>query len=128
MSDPDASARANLAELLDALTDELRRLDLWETMPPPGPALDSRLPFCCDRLRFSQWLQWVFVPRTRALLDAGGAFALKSAIRPMAEEALSGCAWDPDPLLRLLGSIDQTINRLPAAVGGDRTPGATPID
>jgi len=122
-----------LAQLLDALQAELDRLNLWETMPPPARALQSNLPFCCDTLRFSQWLQWVFMPRTRALLDAGGGFPFMSAIRPMAEEVLAGCGWDAGRLLRLLGAIDQTINCMPEGVPSGRfqlakPPGRNPTD
>lgn len=107
-------AYAELAELLQALEAELRHAGVWEPAPPPAPALASPLPFCCDTLRFTQWLQWLFVPRTRALLDRHGHFPLKSAIRPMAEEALAGCDWDVAGVIQLLGRIDQVINCLPA--------------
>jgi uncharacterized protein YqcC (DUF446 family) len=109
-----------LAPLLDALQTELDRLNLWETVPPPARALQSTFPFCCDTLRFSQWLQWVFMPRTRALLDADGAFPFMSGIRPMAEEALAGCCWDAGRLLGLLGAIDQAINCMPEGVAAGR--------
>ena len=133
MLDSDDDLGLGLAQLLDALQTELDRLHLWETMPPSARALQSSLPFCCDTLRFSQWLQWVFMPRTRALLDAGGAFPFMSAICPMAEEALAGCDWDAGRLLHLLGAIDQAINCMPEGVPADRfqlakPPGRNPTD
>jgi uncharacterized protein YqcC (DUF446 family) len=118
--DSDNVVGTGLAPLLDALQTELDRLNLWETVPPPARALQSTFPFCCDTLRFSQWLQWVFIPRTRGLLDAGGAFPFLSAIRPMAEETLAGCCWDAGRLLRLLGAIDQAINCMPFGVAAGR--------
>jgi uncharacterized protein YqcC (DUF446 family) len=105
--------RAEIGPLLDAVQAELGRVGLWETAPPPPASMASALPFCCDSLRFTQWLQWVFIPRTRALLDAGGCFPLKSAMRPMAEEALAGCGWDAGPLIESIGRLDQAINCLP---------------
>jgi uncharacterized protein YqcC (DUF446 family) len=131
--DSDVDLGLGLAQLLDSLQAELELLNLWETMPPSARALQSALPFCCDTLRFSQWLQWVFMPRTRALLDAGGAFPFMSAIRPMAEEALAGCDWDGGRLLHLLGAIDQTINCMPEGVSSNRVhsvkpPGRNPTD
>ena len=110
-----SDSETELGRLLHALQAELDQLGLWETMPPPRHALASRLPFCCDTLRFTQWLQWVFVPRTRALLDAEGAFAFTSSIHPMADEALSGCDWDAGRVLQLIGAIDLAINRMPDA-------------
>jgi len=62
-------------------------------------------------MRFTQWLQWVFVPHTRALVEAGGLLPEASGIRPMAEEALRGCDWTTVPLIRLLGRFDRMINQ-----------------
>ena len=101
---------SDVSALLADLESELRRRGQWEPVPPPPPALESRLPFCCDTLRFTQWLQWVFIPRTRALLDAGGPMPSASGIRPMAEEALRGCGWESIPLLVLLDRFDRMIN------------------
>jgi uncharacterized protein YqcC (DUF446 family) len=104
---------ARLAELLVDLKTELIRLDLWEPAPPSPAALASPLPFCADTLRFTQWLQWVFIPRTQAVLEGAAPLPVRSGIRPMAEEALAGCGWDTGPLLGLLGAIDITINLAP---------------
>jgi len=95
---------------MDALEQELRLRGQWEPFPPSPHALESGLPFCCDTLRFTQWLQWVLIPRTRALVEAGGAWPHASGIRPMAEEALRGCYWETIPLLVLLDRFDRTIN------------------
>lgn len=96
---------------MQELEEELRRQDLWETSVPPPRAFDSSLPFCCDTMRFTQWLQWVLIPHTRALAEAGGPMPEASGIRPMAEEALRGCAWQSARLLALLGRFDSMINR-----------------
>jgi uncharacterized protein YqcC (DUF446 family) len=61
-------------------------------------------------MRFTQWLQWVFVPRTRALLDAAGPMPETSGIRPMAEEALRDCGWKTIPLIVLLDRFDRMID------------------
>lgn len=105
-------AETDVAALLDALQAELERVDQWEPAPPPPEALASPLPFAVDTLRFSQWLQWIFIPRTRALLDAHGRLPLKSAILPMAEEALAETDWDQSRLLALIGRIDRALNGL----------------
>lgn len=92
------------------IEDELRHQGQWEGAPPPPPAFESRLPFCCDTLRFTQWLQWVFIPHTRALAEAAGPMPETSGICPMAEEALRGCDWDIIPLLVLLERFDRLVN------------------
>jgi uncharacterized protein YqcC (DUF446 family) len=110
-------SEARLAELLDDLQAELMRLELWETVAPAPAALASPLPFCADTLRFTQWLQWVFTPHTRAVLEGAARLPARSGIRPMAEEALSGCPWDTTGLIAILGAIDITINLAPPSDG-----------
>jgi len=61
-------------------------------------------------MRFTQWLQWVFIPHTRALAEAGGPLPLASGIRFMAEEALRGCDWTTLPLRVLLERFDRMID------------------
>ncbi len=105
-----------LGALLDALETELRRLGRWESTPPPADALASHLPFAHDRLRFTQWLQWLFLPRLRTLLASGARLPARSGIAPMAEVALADSGLDAAALIALLRRID-------ALLEGDR-PGA----
>jgi uncharacterized protein YqcC (DUF446 family) len=95
--------------LMTEIEQELRRQGQWEGRAPSPRALASPLPFCCDTLRFTQWLQWVFVPHTRALAESGRPLPSASGVRPMAEEALRGCTWDTGALLQLLGRFDGMI-------------------
>jgi len=44
------------------------------------------LPFCVDTLSFPQWLQFVFIPKMRALHDQNLAYPVGSGIASMAEE------------------------------------------
>ena len=57
--------------LLEELEQELRRQDAWLATPPSAEAMASTTPFCMDTMTFSQWLQWFFVPRVRAIVDQG---------------------------------------------------------
>ena len=110
----EAGTGGNLAPFLLLLAEierELHHQGQWEAAPPPPSAFESRLPFCCDRMRFTQWLQWVFMPHTRALVEAGGPLPQVSGIRPMAEEALRGCDWTTLPLILLLDRFDRMINQ-----------------
>lgn len=96
--------------LMSEIERELRHRSQWEPAPPPPGACESQLPFCCDSMRFTQWLQWVFIPHTRALAEAGGPMPATSGIRPMAEEALRDCDWRAIPLIVLLDRYDRMIN------------------
>ena len=96
--------------VLQDMEDEMRRIGLWEAQPPPAEAFSSTVPFCFDSMRFTQWLQWVFLPRTRALLEQGGAMPARSQIAPLAEEMFKQLGGDTRRLLALIGEFDRMIN------------------
>ncbi|NRP58255.1 MULTISPECIES: YqcC family protein [unclassified Marinobacterium] len=73
---------------IEAIRDEMVRLSLWEASPPTQEALNSQQPFCIDTLKFTQWLQWILIPRLEALLKTNIPLPDSSAIHPYAEEAL----------------------------------------
>lgn len=104
-----AESHARAADLVLRIELELRRLDLWAAAPPSPQALRSEAPFCCDTLPLEQWLQWVFLPRMRALIEAGAALPARSGIHPYAEE--SGLGRDPraGELLALIRRFDRLI-------------------
>ncbi|MCB1752952.1 MAG: YqcC family protein [Gammaproteobacteria bacterium] len=64
---------------------EMRTLRQWEGGVPGTEALSSELPFCYDTLMFNQWLQWIFLPRIRAVVEGEAPLPEKSEIAPMAE-------------------------------------------
>lgn len=101
----------HIADLLQAIEQEMRRLGLWDTIAPIAEALASTAPFCYDTLRFEQWLQWVFLARMRALLDAGAELPSVCDIQPLAEHSFAELPQDTSHLLELIGEIDRAISR-----------------
>lgn len=95
--------------LLEKLEQELRRQDVWLTMPPSPEAMTSTTPFCMDTMPFSQWLQWFFVPRVRAIVEQGGALPSGSDIKPYAEEALKVEKLEMEILLELIEQFDRLM-------------------
>ncbi len=63
-----------LAEQLLLIERELRALGVWAMEAPSLEALASQEPFCVDTLSFEQWLQWIFLPRMKTILEEGGHF------------------------------------------------------
>ena len=94
---------------MQALEKELRRLGLWQASPPSPEALASQMPFCFDTLAFTEWLQWVFIPRTRAVIDHGGPLPEHSGIAPLAEEVFKEMSEDTEALYTLLCRFDRLI-------------------
>ena len=100
-------SRTRLTLLLDQMQAELTRLSLWETLPPEPAAFESATPFFADTMDFTQWLQWVFIARFRALLSASHPLPAQCDVAPLAEEALKGLDQPTDTLLALIREFDE---------------------
>lgn len=100
-----------LADLLLAIEAEMRRIALWESLPPCDEALHSLMPFCHDTLSFHQWLQWVFLPRMKAVLETEQDAPNRSDIHPLAEYSFRAQEVDAAALLDLIARFDAFINR-----------------
>lgn len=99
-----------LNETLQQLEERLREVQWWSSTAPEPGALASSLPFCADTMAFEHWLQWVFIPRMRSLMDEGHPLPGRSGLAPMGE-----MAWQEQPreallLLPLLRRIDRMLN------------------
>ena len=101
-----------LADALLELERELRALGLWSPQTPPLGALSSQEPFCLDTLDFEQWLQWVFIPRMAAIIEAGGRMPPGCNIQPMAEESFAHLGRRGHDLRSILGRIDRLASLL----------------
>lgn len=102
--------RQQLNELLDALEREMRARDLWQGTPPPRDAFDSNVPFFADQMAFTEWLQWVFVARFRAIVEGGHPLPDNCQVAPMAEEALRGMDTDVSRITTLLVEVDMLFD------------------
>ena len=99
-----------LADQLLLMEGELFVLGWWTTEAPSVEALSSREPFCVDTLPFEQWLQWIFLPRMKQIIEQGGALPAVSGIREMGEMVFSDRLADAERLLQLLGAFDRLIS------------------
>ncbi|MCP4286943.1 MAG: YqcC family protein [Gammaproteobacteria bacterium] len=91
---------------------EMRALGQWEGGVPEVESLSSQLPFCYDTLMFNQWLQWIFLPRIKAVVEGESPLPEKSEIAPMAEVWLDeqNKAFPGHRLLDLLREMDRQIS------------------
>jgi uncharacterized protein YqcC (DUF446 family) len=104
--DPRLSA---LADQLLLVERELRLLGWWAVDAPSVEALASQQPFCVDTLPFEAWLQWIFLPRMKQLLESAGPLPSASGIREMAEMSYQGREAQVGALLAALGEFDRLI-------------------
>ncbi|MEX0605186.1 YqcC family protein [Marinobacter sp.] len=102
---------SEVADSLLRIEIELRRLSAWSDSPPPDEALQSSQPFCIDTLKFVEWLQFVFLPKMKVLVEHGQDLPSVSGMAPMAEECLQDSALSGECLIRELQVIDRLLSR-----------------
>lgn len=89
-------------QLLTELKEVLKVAELWSLTQPSAEALASQQPFACDTLALEQWLQFIFIPRLQAMLEAN------AAVPPMKLLPMAEVTWQSlhQPVQRVLASFD----------------------
>ncbi len=105
MTDSHSELLALLGELEAVLRDER----LWHRQRPPPSDLASTQPFACDTLEFTQWLQFIFIPRLRQVADTGTPLPAECDVAPMAEEYFKANAMEATVVIHQLRLIDRHI-------------------
>lgn len=95
--------------VLIEIRNEMELQGLWQEQPPAPEALASTQPFCVDTLAFSEWVQWLLLPRLEMMIEQQLPLPQNSDIQPMAEEAFKLLKEDTDRLLELVGQLDQAL-------------------
>ncbi|MBA1275259.1 YqcC family protein [Stutzerimonas azotifigens] len=98
-----------IADQLLLIERELRLLGMWSPAPPTTEALASQEPFCVDTLRLEEWLQWIFLPRMKVILEQGQPLPRVSGIREMAEEVYRQQPLEVAALIEALADFDRLI-------------------
>lgn len=96
-------------QLLSQLEQCLKQTNNWQNTAPSIEQLDSSQPFCIDTLTLPQWLQFIFIPKMRELIELGAPLPQKVEISPYAEEAVKQLAFDAKPLLAVIKTIDESF-------------------
>ena len=100
-----------VADQLLLIERELRALKLWSDTAPTAEQLDSGVPFGVGVIEFDQWLQWVFVDKLKALIEADLPLPKVSGIAPMAEECYKHDLGRFAVLIKLLAETDQHLTQ-----------------
>lgn len=98
-----------LTDLLIAVEQELRVMQLWELQSPSPEALASIAPFAVDQLSFSQWLQFLFLPRIYEMIETSAPLPNSCSIAPMAEEFFKLEKRDTAAIISKLAAIDRLL-------------------
>ena len=99
-----------IESLLIDLEAALRNSGLWAVESPGAAALASTEPFAVDTMELQQWLQFIFIPRIRFLIDNDQALPGQCSIAPMAEECFRGRRLPMADLLAALERIDALLS------------------
>ncbi len=103
------SRHQQVSLLLIEIRDEMQSIGLWQPQAPAPEALASTQPFCVDTLDFSEWVQWLLLPRLEMMIDQQLPLPQNSEIQPMAEEVFKQLDEDTERLLELIGQLDQAL-------------------
>lgn len=102
-----------LSDVLEQLEDKLIQLSLWEEQAPTQQALSSDQPFALDTLEPTQWLQWIFIPKMRELIESQSEVPIGFEVSAYFEQAMPNNTQlnktHRDELLPILNQLDETV-------------------
>ncbi|HGY9626421.1 YqcC family protein [Pseudomonas putida] len=99
----------DIADHLLLIERELQVQGWWSAETPTAEALASVVPFAVDTMAFEQWLQWIFLPRMKLIIEQGHPLPNASGILVMAETVFVDRPEQSRELRRLLAAFDQLI-------------------
>lgn len=98
-----------IADVLLDVEANLRISGKWDQQRPAENLLSSNHPFCVDTLSFEQWLQWIFLPRMKRIIERQEPLPEQSAIYEYAVEYFEHIDISTNELLLQLKNFDQLI-------------------
>ncbi len=104
------SQHIQVQQLLMQLQTAMQQDQLWLS-EPPAAAFNSTEPFCIDTMSFVQWLQFVFIARMQALLDAQANLPTNASITPLAEEYFRINGIQAPQVMAALAQLEQCLSQ-----------------
>jgi uncharacterized protein YqcC (DUF446 family) len=100
---PDIYAQVSAA--IAGIEAEMKASGCWSEEKLPDAAYAFHQAFAMDTMAFSQWLQFVFIPRVHQILDERGQFPARSMVGVQALREFDGDAH-ASGLVSLLSEFD----------------------
>ncbi|PHM36920.1 hypothetical protein Xmau_04068 [Xenorhabdus mauleonii] len=91
---------------LQLIESAMKTIGIWQNYPPKPEAFESTEPFSIDTMSAGEWLQWVLIPRMRALIEQKAKLPTAFSIAPYFEEVYKEEVVRYLPLLELLRALD----------------------
>lgn len=99
------SLQQKVAQYAGQIEAEMRRIGLWQDQPLRPEQMRFNQAFAMDTMTFSQWLQFVFLPRV-CEAAASNSFPHGSSVGAQAVRELDGLT-EADRLITLLSEFDE---------------------
>ncbi|MCM3874699.1 MAG: YqcC family protein [Pyrinomonadaceae bacterium] len=96
---------SQVAKAISEVEAEMKDIGYWAVEPLPPEAYDFQEAFAMDTMAFSQWLQFVFVPRVKQIIEDKAEFPSSSMVAVQAIREFDGDN-QADHLVELLSEFD----------------------
>lgn len=96
---------SQVAKAISEIEAEMKDIGYWAATPLPPEAYDFHEAFAMDTMAFSQWLQFVFVPRVNQIIEDREEFPSVSMVAVQAMREFDG-QEEADRLVELLSEFD----------------------
>ncbi len=93
------------AQAIFEIEAEMKRIGYWSALPLLPEAYHFQRAFAADTMSFSQWLQFILIPRVRQIIQERGQFPTNSMVGAMAVREFDGDDHASE-LVRLLSEFD----------------------
>ncbi len=85
---------------------ELKRLNVWSSQPIDAAKFNDMGAFGINTMAFTEWLQFVLVPRVHSILETNGTFPKQSNVAAHAYREFDGMEKEFGELCQLLSEFD----------------------
>lgn len=79
-----------VAQAIARVEAELRRIGYWRNEPLPPEMYQFTQAFAMDTMPFAYWLQFIFIPRVKSIVEEKGAFPAASMVATQAVREFDG--------------------------------------
>lgn len=102
--------KKHVADLMLQIERELRAHGLWEDAEISTEQAKSTEPFACDVMPLQQWLQWVFLPRMKVVIESDADLPHACNISAYAEESVAKLAINTDAVVAVIKQLDEALS------------------
>jgi uncharacterized protein YqcC (DUF446 family) len=98
-------AYATVKAAIDAIETEMKSIGFWQAEPLKPEQYHFQQAFGLDTLAYSQWLQFIFIPRVNSIIAEHGQFPKSSSVGAQAVREFDGIN-EAEHLISLLSEFD----------------------